>query len=139
MTEIADLMLLLEVSEVTYDRQRQALAVIAREESRLRQDLARLDALDASDAPEADRGHGMRAVGADILWQGWLARTRTRINMELARVLARKAHEQARLRKAFGRVDALRQLIGAENGRQRKQAEAQNLESAIEIALRSPQ
>ncbi len=61
-----------------------------------------------------------RALGADIVWQGWVGRTRARLNTELAQVLVAKAGHMAGLRRAFGRSVAMDQLINDERVAQRK-------------------
>ncbi len=105
---------LLVVSRAKYDHQRQAFAKILAEESRLRQEIARLDDLNKSAVQRETDITEMRAIGADLLWQGWLSRSKTTLNMELARVLATKTHEQEIVRQAFGKVAALQELIADE-------------------------
>ena len=131
MKDLAGLQALLAASEAAYESQRKSLARLQQEEISLRAELERLQALDRL---PADPG-GMRAIGADVLWRGWLGRARAGLNLRLARVLARKLHEQERLRRAFGRVCALRELVATEAERRRKSARARSLDAAIRIAL----
>lgn len=135
MSDPAQLGQLLAVSRVHYDRRRQAFLRIVREEAALREQLAALDARKREGARGAARDVAMTFVGADLLWQGWLGRAKTRLNMRLAQVLAIKEHEQKRVKAAFGKVSALQTLIAEDAARKRKTAEATALDRAIDAAL----
>lgn len=52
----------------------------------------------------------LRRVGGEILWQGWVNRNRRELQMELARVLARKGEALAALKHAHGRSEAIEGL-----------------------------
>lgn len=134
MTGRAALQDLLTVSRLRYDRQRQVLAGITAEEDRIRSDLARLD--DMGRAQQA--GDPMRVVGADLLWQGWLARARSALNMRLARQLALKDQELARVKRAFGRVTALEAILEAQRRSEGRRRTANTLNEAITEVLRHP-
>jgi len=111
---------LAEVTEALYQAELSRVQDILREETRLRQDLARLSAhREANRAlPEADLD-GLRRIGGDMLWQGWVARNRAELHETLARVLVRKAGALRRLRESFGKAEAVRSLFA-----QSAQAEA---------------
>lgn len=132
---MTDLEQLLMVSTAQYDHQRQVFAKVVAEESTLRQELRRLKSLDQATDIENDPVSNMRAIGADVLWQGWLSRSQSALNMQLARVLAIKEHEQDKVRKAFGKVVALQELIGSEKKTRRKKAAKARLQTAIDLAL----
>lgn len=135
MTDRAQLRTLLIVSTAHYDRQRQALAKLMQQENALRQELVRLSGLGQQpDAPEEELAK-MRAIGADLLWNGWLGRAKTTINMQLARVLATKENEQAKVRRAFGKVTALQQILDQEERKHRKKMETANLAKAVEFSV----
>lgn len=123
---------MLTVSEAQYERQRHALAQIIAQEAQLRQELARLSDMATpatrSTAP-ADR---MQAIGADLLWHGWVSRAKVKLNMRLARLLAAKGQEQDKVRKAFGKVIALRELIRAADKEERERHAQQRLSMAID-------
>ncbi|MFK7834726.1 MAG: hypothetical protein AB8B60_00770 [Sulfitobacter sp.] len=123
MTDAHALTQLLDVSQARYDEQRQAFTLIVQEESRLRSELARLTKLDQASSLRQGSMLTMQAIGADVQWQAWLGRSRTTLNMQLARVLALKDNEQAKVRTAFGKVTALQQIL-AEELTQRKRAHA---------------
>lgn len=136
MTKDTDLKELLMISSTRYDHQRQVFAKIVEQEKHLRQEIARLDTLGQSMHEDEETLSGMRVIGADLLWQGWLSRSKSELNMQLARILAIKAHEQEKVRQAFGKVVALQELIKAEGKkRQRKNAQT-SLGLAIDHALR---
>ncbi|MEM7519467.1 MAG: hypothetical protein AAF307_00385 [Pseudomonadota bacterium] len=134
MSAPGDLEALLEVSDLLYTRQRQALVAIMQEEAALRQELARLAEMGGANRETADQS-GMKAIGADLLWNGWLARAKTDANIRLAQVLARKDFEQNRVRKAFGKVTALRQIIASQALNTRRTAAKSTLSKAIDHTM----
>ncbi|GAW36406.1 hypothetical protein RA2_03476 [Roseovarius sp. A-2] len=102
---------LAEVTEALYQAELARVQDILRDETRLRQDLARLSAHHQANRalPQADLD-GLRRIGADVLWHGWVGRNRVRLQEELARVLVRKAGALRKLRAGFGKAEAVRQL-----------------------------
>ncbi|WP_299847476.1 hypothetical protein [uncultured Roseovarius sp.] len=86
-------------------------AVNAREAS-LRHDLAELENLRRNNMtlPQTEL-HTVRQIGADVLWEGWVSRTRADLNTQLAQVLAQKARMTAELRRAFGKQIAAGELL----------------------------
>jgi hypothetical protein len=136
MSHQADLEQLLIVSKAQYDHQRQVFAKVVAEESQLRKELLRLKGLDQVADEDPVSVSSMRVIGADLLWHGWLSRSKSALNMQLARVLAIKAHEQDKVRKAFGKVVALQELIKSEKKSRHKRAAQVSLGLAIDQALR---
>lgn len=59
----------------------------------------------------------MKALGADLLWQGWHSRTRRQLNVELAKATAQKLRMMDQLRLAFGRKHAVETMANAERKR----------------------
>lgn len=102
---------LLEVADARYLRDRRNVAALLEEEARLRKALQRLDeqARHAGGLPTVDST--MHIVGADLLWQGWLDRSRRATNMELARVLAQKEAVMTGVRLSFGRRQAIAEIL----------------------------
>ena len=102
---------LAEVTEALYQAELARVQDILRDETRLRQDLARLSAHHQANRalPEADLD-GLRRIGGDVLWHGWVGRNRVRLQEELARVLVRKAGALRKLRSGFGKAEAVRHL-----------------------------
>lgn len=85
---------------------------LAGEEAEIRAELAALDdrhrralALPAADMVD------QRRIGADILWQGWIGRSRRRLQIRLAQVLAKKGAALRDLRRAHGRCTASEDLL----------------------------
>jgi len=105
MTDYRDLS---KVTELLYARERQAAAAILEEEAAIRAQLARLDRMVAEARTGGDAAY--LALGADLHWKEWTGRTRQALNQDLARVMARKLQVLARLRRAFGRCDAVERL-----------------------------
>ena len=121
---------LVAVTETAYARQQQAFAALLAEEARLRAEIVRLDGM--RHAAASDSGTApMQAIGADVLWQGWIARAKTALNLELARTLARKEPHQAAVRRAYGKVLVARQLQDDARRAARNGAARHALDAAI--------
>ena len=131
MKQSTDLNALLEVSEVHYNRQREALSRLLQQEAGLRLELARLAEMGSANVQGDGAVTGIQVIGADLLWNGWLARAKTQTNIHLAQVLAQKQYEQAKVRKAFGKVTALRQIIQDEAKSAKKAAAKAALDKVI--------
>lgn len=117
MTSINDLMELLNITQIKYDQQQQSFQKLVSEEARLRSELYRLNfsVLQAQAKPENNTE--MRAVGAEIMWQSWVARSKTQINLKLAQLLALKLQHLAKVKKAYGKVLVIEELLEQERGK----------------------
>ena len=115
MTTMQELDTLHRAARLQYDHKQQSFRTLVEKEHQLRAELARLDDLLANSLLPIEEHEGMRAVGADILWQGWIERAKSEINMKLARILATKERQMTEVRRAFGRKSALEQLISSAN------------------------
>ena len=108
---------LAKVSRAQYLRELARIREILDRETALRGQLLRL----AQQAERARRDHAadpaMQSLGADMAWQGWLGRSRRRLNTELAQVMARKLVAMDSVRNAFGREQAVQTLADAEAAR----------------------
>ncbi|ASP19773.1 hypothetical protein ANTHELSMS3_01057 [Antarctobacter heliothermus] len=109
LTEATELLL-----ERDLEKHRRNLA----ESSRLAGELAQIDGL--RQAAQSDTGaiNARQILGADTLWQGWLATRRAEILRHSAMARAQEADSLARAKTAFSRVEAARKLA-------RQEAEAQ--------------
>ncbi len=96
----------------------------------MRGQLTTLEAQVREARAEADGDMPMKALGADLLWEGWHLSTRRNLNMQLAQVTARKLMAMDRLRKTFGRKTAVSDMEKAEKLR-RKAAKAKTLEEQL--------
>lgn len=117
MTSINDLVELLSITKIKYDQQQQSFQRLVSEEARLRGELDRLNfsVLQAQAKPE--NNDKMRAIGAEIMWQSWVARSKTQINLKLAQVLALKLQHLAQVKKAYGKVLVIEELLEQERGK----------------------
>ena len=81
------------------------------EENEIRRQIADLEESHANArATPPDQMSGLRQIGADILWQGWVSRSRQQLQIKLAQVLARKGAVTRDLRIAHGRNNAAEAL-----------------------------
>ena len=117
---------LCEASDALYQREVARLRALRDEEARLRMELSRLDAQarDARRLPDSAL-RGVREIGADLVWQAWLARHRATLQSTLAHVLARKEHAMPALQRAFGRAEAARSLRAQARAEARKRQHRQ--------------
>jgi hypothetical protein len=108
---------LAQLMDMMFRRQLSFTQKLAEEEARLRQDLARLNNAGAEGMSDLSQHDGMRAIGADLLWQAWLIRQKIEVNTRLADVLVKKEMAAADLRTAFGKsqvASAIRDQFQAE-------------------------
>ncbi len=100
---------------------------LAADEAELREELAALETkCRAARSLNAGDMLAQRSVGADMLWQGWVNRTRRQLQIRLARVLAMKGAALQELRRAHGRSEAAEALVAraartARNEREKRQ------------------
>lgn len=98
------------VTDAVFRHRLSGLQALTAQEAMLRQQLARLDEARLAGIAEASGDIGMRALGADLLWQGWVMRQRTQLNMRLANVLVMKEAQGRALRAAFGKARVAEEL-----------------------------
>lgn len=131
-----DLDQLAGATDALYQAERAKLQDIARQEAELRRALFDLDAKrHAAWTMPADQLAAPRAIGADMLWQGWTQRTRQELNVKLAQVLVRKADRMAALARAFGRAEVARTLLADAKTARRKDAQGRAERAAQDLAL----
>lgn len=90
-------------------------------EAELRGQLTQLNTQVQAAREQGQDDHAMKALGADLLWQGWHSRTRRQLNVDLAKTTAQKLRMMDQLRLAFGRKHAVETMASAE--RKRRKAE----------------
>ncbi|WP_245823150.1 hypothetical protein [Antarctobacter heliothermus] len=96
------------------------------ESNRLAGELAQIDSL--RQAAQSDTGaiNARQILGADTLWQGWLATRRAEILRHSAMARAQEADSFARARTAFSRVEAANNLAREEvEARQKRRLKAE--------------
>lgn len=123
---------LVVLMEMQYHHSHQSLQQVVSREMLIRKELATLQdhtraaqQLGLNDEPE------MRSMGADILWERWLERSRANLNTELARVLATKEVHLSSVRKSFGKLQATNAKSNQVTLSERKRAQQQNLDRSI--------
>ncbi|SNS11030.1 hypothetical protein SAMN04488078_1004126 [Antarctobacter heliothermus] len=117
LTEVTELLL-----ERDLEKHRRNLA----ESNRLAGELAQIDSL--RQAAQSDTGaiNARQILGADTLWQGWLATRRAEILRHSAMARAQEADSFARARTAFSRVEAANNLAREEvEARQKRRLKAE--------------
>ncbi|NSY38761.1 hypothetical protein [Leisingera sp. ANG59] len=92
--------------------------VLARE-AELRGQMAKLNEQVQAAREQASSDHAMKALGADLLWEGWHSRTRRQLNMDLAKATAQKLRMMDQLRTTFGRKHAVETMAATERKRQK--------------------
>ncbi len=103
---------LAELTDALYQAELQKMSVLNAQEMELRKKLAELEAhrRDNQALPPEDV-HSLRQIGGDVLWQGWVTRSRQELMTRLAQILAQKAREKAALQRAFGKRMAAREML----------------------------
>ncbi|PVA09693.1 hypothetical protein DC366_11205 [Pelagivirga sediminicola] len=123
-------------TQAAYQAEQAKLRDIVRQETELRRALADLDARrQAAQALPADDLAAPRAIGADVLWQGWTQRTRRELNVRLAQVLVRKADRMSAMTQAFGRAQVAAVLVDDEKTALRRKAQDREQLRLQELAL----
>jgi hypothetical protein len=131
-----DLKQLKQATEAAYQVEQAKLRDVLRREADLRQALTDLDEKRrVSRTLPADQLAAPRAIGADMLWQGWTQRTRQDLNMQLAQVLVTKAEKMAALTQAFGRSRVVSALLAEQKTARRKQALGRDQRTIENLAL----
>lgn len=109
--EMKDLRQLATLTELVFLKEAEQIRPLIAQEQGCRRRLAQLD----KSASEADRHYAadprLRASGAEIAWKSWEAGTRSRLNVELARVVALRRHATERVQRAFGRDQSMQALL----------------------------
>jgi hypothetical protein len=125
------------ITDAMYLRAQQSLRVILLREATLRGELSKLDSNARANRKEQTIAiESMRAIGADLLWEGWVSKTRAQLNLELAQVLAQKEQNIGHVRKAFGKKIVSEKLLQRDTGTKAKTARGKALDQAIEQSLR---
>ena len=105
------------VTQAQYLREHARIKPVLDHEARLRGQISKLNDQVRENRAEMDEDLRMKALGADLLWEGWHQRTRRSLNVELAQVTAKKLMAMDRLRRTFGRKTAVSDMAEAEKKR----------------------
>ncbi len=128
---------LLVVTEAKYRLEQQSFQKIVAQENHLRSELSRLDELQYQTRSTVQDACEMRAIGADVLWQGWIGRSKSQLNLKLARTLATKLHHLAQVRRAYGKVLVVNELLDQVKRIEKKKQAQDTLSQAIEVSLQN--
>lgn len=131
MTQIDQLRQMQILVQAQYDLAQQAFQKVVAEENTLRRELSRLDTIEKSARSEAHHDLGMRAIGADIIWQSWVGRTKTQLNMALSRILAKKQPYLAVVKRAYGKVLIVGELLSKAEKKERATVKSKTLNDII--------
>ena len=124
------------VTDAMYLRAQQSLRATLVKEADLRRELDKLKTHVANARlDQAETLDQMQAIGADILWEGWVSKTRAHLNLELAKVLAQKEMHISKVRKAFGKKTVSGKLAHHDAAQVAKRAQQTKLATAIESAM----
>lgn len=133
---MSDLEQMAQITQAIYRAEQAKFQRLTTREGQLRRALADLDAHRRAAAHlPADQLDGVRAIGADLAWQGWVQRSRSALNMELAQVLVKKAERMGALRRAFGRSEVVGQLDRDSKTARRKSAQDREAEAAQALMI----
>lgn len=103
---------LCRVTDAAYQAELARMRQLTRDEQSLRATLADLDRqLAESLNPARQTDSDWRAIGADQAWRQWLSRRKAEANMQLARILSRKADAARRLKVSFARKQVSEEIL----------------------------
>lgn len=123
------------LTEMKFRQSQAGLAGILEEERRLRAEIARLRGLaqEARSLP-ADRAH-MQSIGADVIWLRWVARATRDLNIQLARVLARKEGLMSQHKRAVGRNTVAEKLAAEAQKTRAAERRKSELEKVVDLSM----
>lgn len=123
------------ITEISYQRAQNRYAEVMAEETALREELDRLQQLADEARTTSGQYIALATVGGDLLWQGWLGRSRAALNMALARVLAVKEQHLKAVRKSYGKLMIANELLANAKNTKAKAYNQSQLQQAIDVAV----
>ena len=130
---------LVDLTDALYQAELAKMHGLAAQESKLRSDLAKLDLHHKQNmALSASEFFAPRHIGADVLWQGWVGRSRAELNRQLALVLAHKAQMMKALHHAHGKRHAASQLLENAQSERRKKINEKRDQQEQNLLLLKP-
>lgn len=127
---------IVSIVEVQYQEQQKAFGKLVAREATLRKLLDRLREDERSARLQAFDNLHLHGLGIEIAHQAWIDRQKTELNLELARVLAVKEHHLDRVKHAFGKVLAAREVLKTHEAAARKDIAKSWMENAISVSLK---
>jgi len=122
-----------QIFDLKFKKKQGAFLAVVQQEKQLRAQLNKLDIQARSS--QVHEHQNMQAIGADVIWQSWVERTRKTLNLELAQVLAQKEALLANVKKDYGRLLVSRELYSELENTERNQTQAKLLGAAIEVSI----
>lgn len=93
--------------EIQHQRNQQALHSIIEREKEIRSELSGLQKHSLIARQHCyEKEPAMRSMGAELIWEKWLEKSREKLNFDLAKTLATKEIHLSRVRKSFGKLQA---------------------------------
>lgn len=135
MRRSAQLKALRKITSVKYEAEQAALQTLLTQEANLRSELARLKELMQNTRADAMAPNEMRAIGADVLWQGWIGRSMATLNIRLAAILAQKEMRMNALRQAFGKARVVEEMITNSKKAQRQSNDRSLMDNVLDQHL----
>ena len=135
MTASVELNDMLAICEARYVLRQRDFAKLVAEENRIRAEIARLDDMNRAVGGPNVEAADMRAIGADMIWRGWLGRAKTALNLKLAQILAAKEHHLKEVRQAYGKVLVVKEMQTQIHTKARKKSLAKALSQAVDMSL----
>lgn len=130
-----DLSQLKTLSALKYQHSQQALSGLLKRENELRAELERMRMFARKTQAQEPEDANMRAVGADVIWLGWVGKVQQELNMALANVLAKKEALIAQHRRANGRKIVAQTLADNQAAIMREEKEKASIQSAIDSTV----
>lgn len=130
-----DFEMLHQLCDLKYRNSQQKLAVIVERENALRAELAKLRGFVTETRSLPAEQAQMRAIGADVIWMQWVARSQSRLNIELAQVLAQKEGLIVQHKRAFGKTHAAQSLANEAKQKRVRHLRERMLTQAIAQSL----
>jgi hypothetical protein len=127
-----------DLQQITALLEERALArhrTILDQETALRQELAEIESLRHKSLRQDDHAHARRMLGADGLWQGWLAERRMRLNQDLAMLQVRKGESQTAAQMAFARNQVTADLSRQDRDTARRKRQARSERRLEELSF----
>ncbi|WP_372921392.1 hypothetical protein [Roseovarius sp.] len=119
-----------ELLEARYDFQRNACTEASEAVERLEQRLFEL-----AGADDGLVGPEFQASGAAMAWRLWAEQRRETILLELANARADQAQQKAKLRKAYGRMSAMRQITETMQGARKSEVSRKAADVMSEVIV----
>ena len=130
-----DLNQLKTLSALKYQHSQQALSGLLKRENELRAELERMRMFARKTQAQEPEDANMRAVGADVIWLGWVGKVQQELNMALANVLAKKEALIAQHRRSNGRKIVAQTLADNQAAIMREEKEKASIQSAIDSTV----